>query len=163
MPATNLEPHFLIDLAVVVHKHDNVAVASHEIAAGTALILPSGEVVELLEDLAPGHRLALKNIPAGTYVLQYGHPIGTSMGIHAGEVVSVRNMNDYVPVVRDIPPDLYNPEPEYFAAGEIPTFLGFRRPDGRTGTRNFVLIVPTSMCASHEAQQNAMIAGAIPM
>ena len=31
-------------------------------------------------------------------------------------------------------------------------------PDGRVGTRNYVLIVPTSMCASHEAQQISMIA-----
>src|SRR4030095_2447770 len=32
-----------------------------------------------------------------------------------------------------------------------------RRPDGRVGTRNYVLIVPTSMCASHEAQQISMM------
>jgi len=36
--------------------------------------------------------------------------------------------------------------------------MGFRRPDGRVGTRNFVLIVPTSMCASHESQQISIIA-----
>ena len=35
--------------------------------------------------------------------------------------------------------------------------MGFRRADGRVGTRNFVLIVPTSMCASHEAQQISII------
>ncbi len=38
------------------------------------------------------------------------------------------------------------------------TFRGFRRADGRIGTRNFVLVVPTSMCASHEASQIATIA-----
>ena len=36
--------------------------------------------------------------------------------------------------------------------------MGYRRADGRAGTRNFVLIVPTSMCASHESQQIATIA-----
>jgi altronate hydrolase len=36
--------------------------------------------------------------------------------------------------------------------------MGFRRPDGRVGTRNYVLIVPTSMCASHEALQISTIA-----
>ena len=36
--------------------------------------------------------------------------------------------------------------------------MGYRRPDGRVGTRNYVLIVPTSMCASHEAQQISMMA-----
>ncbi len=36
--------------------------------------------------------------------------------------------------------------------------MGFRRADGRSGTRNFILIVPTSMCASHEAMQVATLA-----
>ena len=36
--------------------------------------------------------------------------------------------------------------------------MGYRRRDGRVGTRNYVLIVPTSMCASHEALQISMIA-----
>ena len=48
--------------------------------------------------------------------------------------------------------------PDYFAPGEVSTWQGYRRADGRAGTRNFVLIVPTSMCASHESQQIATIA-----
>src|SRR5258707_1293236 len=36
--------------------------------------------------------------------------------------------------------------------------MGYRRADGRVGTRNLVLMVPTSMCASHEAQQISMMA-----
>jgi len=158
MPVFTLQPHSLTDLAIIVHPNDNVAVASHEIAAGTGIILPEGEVIELTEDLTPGHRLSIERIPSGRFVRQYGHPIGTSKGISAGEIVSTRNMSDWVPIVRDIPADLYNPEPEYLPADSIPTFAGFRRPDGRTGTRNFLLIVPTSMCASHEATQIAMMA-----
>ncbi|HYO91479.1 MAG TPA: UxaA family hydrolase, partial [Pyrinomonadaceae bacterium] len=45
----------------------------------------------------------------------------------------------------------------YIPESSRATFMGFRRPDGRVGTRNFVLIVPTSMCASHEAQQISMM------
>ena len=40
--------------------------------------------------------------------------------------------------------------------GPVPTFQGFRRPDGRAGVRNLVLVVPTSMCSSHEAAMIAM-------
>ena len=36
--------------------------------------------------------------------------------------------------------------------------MGYRRPDGRVGIRNWVLIVPTSMCAAHEAVQIATVA-----
>jgi altronate hydrolase len=37
-----------------------------------------------------------------------------------------------------------------------PTFEGFHRPDGQVGTRNWVLVVPVSMCAAHEASQIAL-------
>jgi altronate dehydratase large subunit len=40
-----------------------------------------------------------------------------------------------------------------------PGFLGFRRPDGRVGTRNHVLVVPTVICASVVAER---IAAATP-
>ena len=35
------------------------------------------------------------------------------------------------------------------------TFLGYRRPDGRVGTRNYVLVVPTVICASVVAERIA--------
>ena len=88
---------------------------------------------------------------------QYGQPIGTSLGIAAGKWISHENMSNDVPVVRDLPEDLYTPAPDYFPVEERGTFMGFRRSDGRVGTRNFVLIVPTSMCASHEASQISMM------
>ena len=62
-----------------------------------------------------------------------------------------------LPVVRDLPEDIHNPAPDYFPPEKIETFMGFKRSDGRVGTRNFVLVVPTSMCASHEASQIAMM------
>jgi altronate dehydratase large subunit len=40
-----------------------------------------------------------------------------------------------------------------------PTFQGFRRPDGRVGTRNFVLVVPTVVCSAVVAER---IAAATP-
>ena len=151
------QPHALTDLAIIVHEDDNVAVASQEIVAGTNILLPSGDTFHLSADLTPGHRIAIESIPAGQFVRQYSHPIGTSLGIHAGEIVSSLNMSNDVPVVRDIPAGLTNPSPAYLPEEHILTFAGFRRPDGRTGTRNFILIVPTSMCASHEALQIAMM------
>ena len=39
------------------------------------------------------------------------------------------------------------------------TFLGFKRPDGRIGVRNMVLILPTNICASDTAE---LIASKVP-
>jgi altronate dehydratase len=67
-------------------------------------------------------------------------------------------MTDEVPLGRALPENLHAPPPAYLSPDETPTFMGFRRADGRVGTRNFILIVPTSMCASHESQQISTIA-----
>jgi altronate dehydratase large subunit len=42
-----------------------------------------------------------------------------------------------------------------------PGFLGYRRPDGRAGTRNHVLVVPTVICASVVAERIAAAAAPI--
>ncbi|PYT01770.1 MAG: galactonate dehydratase [Acidobacteria bacterium] len=145
------------DYAIIVNDDDNVAVVKNETYAGLALVLPDGSPLILAGAVPPGHRFATRQIPAGEFVRQYGQPIGTSTGIEKGEWISHENMTDDVPVVRDLSEDLHNPAPNYIAENELQTFQGFRRPDGRVGTRNFVLIVPTSMCASHEAMQISMM------
>lgn len=142
----------LSEFAVVVSSLDNLAVVKFPVSAGEQLDL-GDRILTINGNVNPGHRFATKDIPAGEFVRQYGQPIGTSLGIKAGDAISHANMTDEVPVVRDLPEDLSTPLLEPFAPSSIPTFNGFRRADGRVGTRNYILIVPTSMCASHEALQ----------
>jgi altronate hydrolase len=146
------------EYAVIVSPRDNLAVVRNEIPPGTKLELPDGRLVSITGRIEPGHRFATRAIPEGEFVLQYGQPIGTSLGIGEGDPISHANMSDTVPVVRDLPEDLHTPPPAYFPDEQRATFRGFRRADGRVGTRNFVLIVPTSMCASTESQQISTIA-----
>jgi altronate hydrolase len=148
----------IADYAIIVDQADNVAVVKKETIEGLELLLPEGREVRVNAVVPPGHRFATRAIRAGEYVLQYGQPIGTSLGIESGDWITRENMSNDVPVVRDLPADLQTPAPDYLPPKERARFMGFRRPDGRVGTRNFVLIVPTSMCASHEAQQISIIA-----
>jgi altronate hydrolase len=146
------------EYAVIVSSTDNLAVVKREVLPGTAVVLPDSRVVCITERVSPGHRFATRAIPAGEFVLQYGQPIGKSLGIREGNLISHANMSDDVPVVRDLPANLHTPPPDYVPVQARETFHGFRRPDGRVGTRNYVLIVPTSMCASTESQQISTIA-----
>lgn len=148
----------LTDYAIIVDPKDNVAVVKAETIPCLEVELPDNRVVQLQAVVPPGHRFAIKDIPSGQFVLQFGQPIGTSLGIRAGEQITVENMTNDVPVVRSLSEDLHTPPPEYIPERQRATFMGFRRDDGRVGTRNFILIVPTSMCASHEAQQISTIA-----
>jgi altronate hydrolase len=146
------------DYAIIVDPKDNVAVVKTETSPGLELILPGKRLLRVRDAVPPGHRFATRDIPEGQFVLQFAQPIGTSLGIKTGEQITHDNMSNEVPIVRDLPESLHTPPPDYIPEAERATFMGYRRPDGRVGTRNYVLIVPTSMCASHEAQQISMIA-----
>jgi len=146
------------EYAIVVDPRDNLAVVKVETQPGLELTLPDDRIIRVSAVVPPGHRFATREIPPGEFVRQYGQPIGTSLGIREGAYITHDNMSDDVPVVRDLPVDLSTPPPDYFPESERATFMGFRRPDGRVGTRNLILIIPTSMCASHEAQQISMMA-----
>ena len=146
------------EYAIIVDSKDNVAVVKKETWPGLEILLPDGREISVTATVPPGHRFAIREISKGEFVLQYGQPIGTSLGIREGEQITPANMSNDVPIVRELPADLHTPPPDYIPLEERATFMGFRRADGRVGTRNYVLIVPTSMCASHEAQQISMMA-----
>src|SRR6185295_16882222 len=148
----------LNEYAIIVDPNDNVAVVKRETTDDLEVLLPDGQVLQVRDKVSPGHRFATRDIDPGEFVLQFAQPIGTSLGIKAGQLISHANMTNDVPIVRDLPEDLHTPPPDYFPESERATFRGYRRKDGRVGTRNYVLIVPTSMCASHEAQQISTIA-----
>lgn len=143
--------------AIQVDSRDNVAVARVPVPRGTQVQVGPA-VVEVLDDVTPGHRFALRAIPEGEFVRQYGQPIGTSKGVVPGALIARANMSNEVPVVRELDPQLSNPAPDVVPEAQRATFMGYHRPDGRVGIRNWVLIVPTSMCAAHEAVQIATVA-----
>lgn len=146
----------LQECAVQVHAADNVVVVRREVSPGTLVTTPDGETLTISGLVTPGNRFAIVAIPEGEIIRQYNQPIGTSRGLRPGDPVTEDNMSNEVPVVRDLSDDLSSAPPNYLPEAERSTFLGYRRADGRVGTRNWVLVVPTSMCASHEAQQIAM-------
>ncbi len=119
--------------AIVVAPEDNLAVVKESTAPGLEVTLASGRRIRLRSTVPPGHRFATRDIPAGDFVLQYGQPIGTSLGIREGEMISHDNMTNDVPVVRDLPEDLQTPPPTTrLSASARPS----RAPADRTAGRD---------------------------
>ncbi len=141
-------------LAIVVdRRRDNVALAVTAIEPGRHEL--DGVVVDVREPLAPGDRVALRDIPAGAFLLQYGCPFAVSRGIAVGERAHAGRVEPEIPRVDPERVDLPPPRAPETLPGDdtLPgTFAGYHRKDGRVGTRNYVLVVPTSMCSSHEAR-----------
>lgn len=83
---------------ILLHPADNVAVALKDLAASQQLTLPSGQQLTLIDDIAFGHKVAVRAIRQGEKVLKYGLPIGSALrDIAAGEHVHVQNLkSDYV-------------------------------------------------------------------
>lgn len=83
------------NVAILLHPSDHVATALKELKAGDTVVVRLGETtysVILREDIAFGHKYALRDIAEGEEILKYGLPIGRALQeIRAGEWVHVHN------------------------------------------------------------------------
>lgn len=83
------------NVAILLDPIDNVATALQNLEAGetvTVRLDHATYTVILRDDVAFGHKYALRDIPEGTDVLKYGLPIGQALeDIRAGDWVHVHN------------------------------------------------------------------------
>jgi altronate hydrolase len=153
-PAVITGRYALEEKAILLAPADNVAVARQDIARGVTILFEGREI--LLRDSIPvGHKLALREIPQGAWVTKYAQIIGKTLcRVEAGEWVHTHNLElahdlDHhefaveVPALPEVPADLPR------------TFRGYRRADGRVGTRNYIAVVATSNCSSHVCERIA--------
>ena len=141
---------------------DNVGIAIDELGPGDLIDVGRGRLP--VRSLIPaGHKVALDDLAPGDLIFKLGHRIGeATVSIGAGEHVHSHNLG----VRRD--------RPATEAAGGlddgtawrppvVPTqdhFLGYRRPDGRVATRNYIGILPSVNCSATVARLAAAAAGA---
>jgi altronate hydrolase len=139
------------DVAVRLHADDSVAIAKQALAIGTTLRLEDGRELRTAQLIPPGHKVATSAIAEGEPIRRYGQVIGFATSpIAPGEHVHVHNLavgeleHDYA-FCRDYAPVELVPE------AERRTFMGFRRADGRVGTRNYVALLASVNCSSSAA------------
>jgi altronate hydrolase len=142
------QPVDLAEVAVVLHPIDHVAIAKLPLLAGTVLRLPDGTTIRTGQMVPSGHKIALCDVQVNQPVRRYGQVIGfATLPIVAGSHVHTHNLavgaieHDYAFSTEARPV-------EPVAEEERRTFDGFRREDGRVGTRNYVAILASVNCAS---------------
>ncbi len=130
---------------VVLNETDSVAVARKPIAKGTEV---SEIAVTARADIPSGHKIALRALHPGEPVIKYGQVIGcASQAIAPGDHVHVHNV---------VMPEAHASDALPPAAERTPTlpseqrrqFMGYRRADGRVGTRNYLGILSTVNCSA---------------
>jgi altronate hydrolase len=142
-----------------IAPEDDVAVALSDLEAGTEVAV-GNTVVTLSEPIPWGHKVALRDLRAGEEVRKLGWPIGrTTRDIVRGSHVHTHNLatalaglNDYV-----FSPRAASGSGSGASAIEAGTFLGYRRADGRVGTRNEIWILCTVGCVARTAERIARI------
>lgn len=126
---------------------DNVVIALKDLSAGDMV---DGLDAPLAQAIPRGHKIASAFIPKDAYVIRYGQIIGQAKeDIAVGAHVHVHNLGmgehtqDYGHATRNKPL-----EPIH----EARTFMGYRRADGKVGTRNYIGILTTVNCSGSVAK-----------
>lgn len=142
--------------AVQVDGGDAVATLLEDAHAGD-LVAVGGQVLTARADVPRGHKIAVEPVPAGAAVTKFGFPIGTATNaIAPGDHVHVHNVGTALTGTLDY---RYAPSPIEKRSTPAPaTFLGYRRADGRVGTRNEIWVLPTVGCVGRTAQHIAAAA-----
>ncbi|MCC5849638.1 MAG: altronate dehydratase [Verrucomicrobia bacterium] len=138
-----------------LHPDDQVAVARVRIPAGTPLTGPTGNSLMAGDEIPMSHKIALTAIPKEGEVRKYGQVIGfATRDIAAGDHVHSHNL-EMRAFSRDsrIGGDVR--KVEYLPADSVPRFMGYERPDGRVGTRNYLAVISSVNCSASVSKQVA--------
>ncbi|MCR9119038.1 MAG: altronate dehydratase family protein, partial [bacterium] len=134
-----------VNRVIHLHSNDNIGIAACDLKRGDE-IEAGGNRVTLNADVKLAHKFAIEPIAAGEQVRKYGQPIGVcTVDTAPGDWIHSHNLEqgefalDYAKS-QEIPPP---PTPITDA-----TFLGYRRPDGKAGTRNYLAVIATVNCSA---------------
>lgn len=128
-----------------IHPDDNVVVALQDLPAG-AVVACQGREYQLVDNIPAKHKFFVKDMNTGDAVIMYGVLVGRAQGfIPAGGLMSTQNVKhaaeayDY----RGVNYQWNGPDVSKF---KDRTFNGYHRSDGRVGTANYWLFIPTVFC-----------------
>lgn len=143
-------------------ESDNVGIAIEHLGPGD--LVEVGQRRLVVRSVVPaGHKIALVDLASGDWVFKLGHRIGEATSpIEAGEHVHSHNLG----LRRDRPSTDATGRVDGAGVWRPPLvpkhdhFLGYRRSDGRTATRNYIGILPSVNCAATVARLAALASGA---
>ncbi|WP_265520406.1 UxaA family hydrolase [Oerskovia flava] len=148
------------DVLLVLRAGDDVAVATRDLVAGTIVDgVPSGTVegesLTVAGEVPRGHKIALRDVAAGARVHKYGQSIGVATrDVAAGEHVHSHNLA--MDTSEHTGHELGGQHVELAVPpGPRPTFRGYRRADGKVGTRSYVAILTSVNCSASTARMIA--------
>ncbi len=133
-----------------------MVIATSNIPKGKTISV-GGEEITTTEPIQLGHKISTSTIAKGEPILKFGQIIGfATETISPGSWIHVHNCDASL-FERDHAIAQHIPETPKAVTQD--TFQGYRRSDGRVGTRNYVAIISTVNCS---ASTSKMIADRFP-
>ncbi|KAF7599410.1 MAG: galactonate dehydratase [Candidatus Dactylopiibacterium carminicum] len=130
-------------IAIRLHTNDDVVIATRQLMPGNTI---PGETCTVRDLIPPGHKVAAHDIAAGAPVRRYNQIIGFAKeAIAAGAHVHVKNLT-VGEFERDYAIGTAKYEPAKVA--EPASFMGYKRPNGKVGTRNYIGVVASVNCSA---------------
>ena len=119
----------------------------------------SCDCVHVRELIPRGHKIAIRPIKAGNAVLKYGWPIGRARcDIEPGSLVHSGNLTTQLTGLNQYEYQPSAPLTVTAPAPESPLeFMGYRRRNGKVGTRNEIWVVTTVGCVTRTAERIARL------
>lgn len=128
-----------------IHPSDTILVALANLPAGEILDY-NGNKYTLKENIPAKHKFYMQDMPAGSEVIMYGVLVGkTEKDVFAGNRVTPENL-------AHASSDFEFRETQYcWTPPDVSKFMdlrfnGYHRGDGRVGTANYWLFIPTVFC-----------------
>ncbi len=128
-----------------VHPDDNVFVALQDIAKGQSVIY-NNTTYQIVDDIPAKHKFFDKDMNAGDEVIMYGVLVGKAQSfIPSGGLMTTVNTK-HAADPYDYRGSNYQWQPPDVSKFKNKTFNGYHRSDGRVGTANYWLFIPTVFC-----------------
>lgn len=128
-----------------IHPADSILVALKNLQTGE-IVEYNGHSYTLRENIPAKHKFYMQDAPAGTEVIMYGVLVGkTEKDVSAGSRVSTENLK-HASGAYDYRNAGYEWTPPDISKFRDKNFMGYHRHDGRVGTANYWLFIPTVFC-----------------
>lgn len=128
-----------------IHRDDNVMVALTNLAKGETISFEGTEIA-LQDDIPAKHKFFMQDMKTGDEVIMYAVLVGKAqMNIRKGSRMTTENIKHAAEPYsyRDVKFEWHAPDVSRFKGR---TFNGYHRRDGRVGTANYWLFIPTVFC-----------------
>lgn len=137
------------DLIKLSNK-DNVAVALRDIAAGEVT-----QTITTTDEIPKGHKVALSDIAKGDAITKYAQIIGYAIDdISTGTHIHTHNI-EFRNTDHQYEFGTGSSEPQLLPVEQRASFKGIKRPNGKTGTRNYITVLASVNCSATAVQSIA--------